>query len=276
MPIGPQKMPFLSHLAELRQRILVIAVTIGVGSIVAYPFTGSIMDWLFQPIAPYLAGSALNFFGPFEGFMFRFKLASYAAIVLTSPVWLYQLLAFFLPALKPSERKYFAPTLVAIIALFLAGNLFCHYVVVGPSFKWLLDQGNGGVDLSALVNQVFHTGASSHGFTIKLETIGGADKFLGGLAILMLAFGLTFELPVLLFFLLGAGVLKYTVMRRNWRYVYLGLVTFASLATPDWSPVTIGALILAVVVLYEATMAMARVAFASRIKAQNAEMAQAI
>jgi sec-independent protein translocase protein TatC len=274
MPIGPKKMPFLSHLAELRQRILVITVTVGIGSLVAYPFTSAIMDWLFQPVAPYLSGSSLFFFGPFEAFMFRFKLASYAAIVLTSPIWLYQLMAFVLPALKPNERKFFVPTLFAIIMLFIAGNLFCHYVVVAPSFQWLLAQSSGGIDVGDFVNRVFHTGAPSHGFTIKLETLGGADKFLGGMAILMLAFGITFELPVLLFFLIGVGIVKYAVLRRNWRYVYLGLIVFGSMATPDWSPVTIGALIVSVWVLYEATMVLARIAFAGRIKEQAAEMAK--
>jgi sec-independent protein translocase protein TatC len=226
-------------------------------------------------VAPYLTGSALYLFTPFEAFMFRFKIASYTAIVLASPIWLYQMLAFFLPALKPNERKYFVPTLFAIIVLFVAGNLFCHYVVVAPSFQWLLAQSGGGIDVGDLMYRVFHTGAPSHGFTIKLETLGGADKFLGGMAILMLAFGMTFELPVLLFFLLGIGIVKYAVLRRNWRYVYLGLVVFSSMATPDWSPVTIGALFACVTVLYEVTMALARIAFAGRIKEQVAEMAKA-
>jgi sec-independent protein translocase protein TatC len=267
-------MPFLSHLAELRQRILVIALVIGIGSLVTYPFTEAIVNWLFQPVGPYLADHSLNFFGPFEAFGFRFKVATYAAIVLSSPVWLYQALAFFLPALKPNERKWFVPTLFAIIALFIAGNLFCHYVIVAPSFQWLLAQSGGGIDPAKLLYQWFHIGApAGQGFAIKLQTLAGADKFLGGMVILMLAFGLTFELPVLLFFLLGVGVVKYAVLRKNWRYVYLGLITFASMATPDWSPITIGLLFVSVVVLYEATMVLARFSFASRIKAQIAEMA---
>jgi sec-independent protein translocase protein TatC len=276
MPIGPKKMPFLEHLAELRQRILVIALTLGIASVVLYPFTGAIVSWLFEPISPYLNDSALNFFGPFEAFAFRFKVASYAAIVLTSPIWLYQSLAFFLPALKSKERKWFLPTVTAIIVLFIAGNLFCHYVIVAPSFQWLLAQSSGGVDVSAFIYRVFHIGAAGHGMAIKLQTLPNANQFLGGLAILMLAFGLTFELPVLLFFLLGVGVVKYAVLRKNWRYAYLGLITFGSLATPDWSPVTIGALILSLIVLYELTMLFARLAFANRIKAQIADMAKAV
>jgi sec-independent protein translocase protein TatC len=275
MPIGPKKMPFLSHLAELRQRLLVILVVIGVGSLVAYSFTPAIVNWLFAPAAEFLSKQELYVFGPFQAFMFRFKVAGYAAIVLTSPIWLYQVLAFFLPALKPNERKYFLPTLIAIIVLFIAGNLFCHYVVVRPSFEWLMAQNTSGFDVGQYLYNTFHIGNPSPGFAVKLQTLADADKFLGGLAILMIAFGLTFELPVLLFFLLGVGIVKYAVLRRNWRYVYLGLITFSTMATPDWSPVTIGALLFSVVVLYELTMLAARVGFAGRIKAQAAETAKA-
>jgi sec-independent protein translocase protein TatC len=282
MPIGPKRMPFFSHLAELRHRILVIAVTIGVGSVVAYPFTGSILEWLFAPIAPYLpkdaTGNVAQVFvtGPFEAFLLRFKIASYAAIVLTSPIWLWQLLAFFLPALKEKERKFFVPTFVAILVLFLAGNLFCHYVVLPPSFQWLMAQTTGGsVDLRTLLYNWFHIGSPAGPATVALSVLPVATSFLGGVMIMMLAFGFTFELPVLLFFLIGIGVVKYQTLRKNWRYVYLGLIAFASLATPDWSPITIGALFGAVVVLYECTMVFSRFAFANRIREQALEAAEA-
>lgn len=275
MPIGPQKMPFLSHLAELRQRILVIAVTISIGALVAYPFTENILAWLFAPIAPFLPGTKVFVTGPFEAFLFRFKIASYASIVLTSPIWLYQLLAFFLPALKDKERKFFLPTFFAILILFLAGNLFCHYVVLPPSFGWLMAQtSGGGIDLTVLLHSWFHIG-SAPAKVISLGVLPVASSFLGGVMIMMLAFGVTFELPVLLFFLIGARIVKYHVLRRNWRYVYLGLIAFASLATPDWSPITIGALFICVTVLYEGTMLLARVAFASRIKDQVTDEAKA-
>jgi len=286
MPIGPQKMPFLSHLAELRQRIMVIVLTIGIGSVVAYPFTATIVDWLFGPIAPYLTNNALYLFGPFEAFLFRFKVGFYAALILTSPVWLYQLLAFFLPAMKPNERKYFMPTFLAILVLFIAGTLFCHQFVLPISFQWLLSQANGGIDLSqsltALANWLhqwipFIGGGAlvAHHFNVTLQTLGGADQFLGGVVIFMVAFGITFELPVLMFFLMGIGIVKYHKLRQNWRWVYLGLLTFASLATPDWSWVTIAVLFVVASVLYEITMVLARVVFAERIKQQRLEAAKA-
>lgn len=275
MPIGPKRMPFLEHLAELRQRLLIVLVTLGVGSLAFYPLTPAIVDWLFAPAADILPKDGLFVFGPFQAFMFRFKVSSYAAVVLLSPIWLYQVLAFFLPALKPSERKYFMPTLVAIITLFIAGNLFCHYAIVRPSFEWLLAQNGGGFDIQQYLYDTFHIGQPSAGFAVQLQQIADADRFLNGLAVLMIAFGLTFELPVLLFFLLGIGVVKYAVLRKNWRWVYLGLITFATMATPDWSPVTIGLLLLSVVVLYEAAMVAARFAFAKRIKEQAAALSEA-
>lgn len=276
MPIGPKKMPFLSHLAEMRQRLLIIAVTLGVASLVMYPFSATILAWLFAPIAKYLPSNAIYITDPFEAFMFRFKIAMYAAVIFTSPIWLYQLLAFFLPALKPRERKFFLPTFFAILFLFLAGNLFCHYVVLPPSFEWLMAQASGGLDPFTLINSWFHLslgGASNAHVTLAI--LPHASSFLGGIMLMMLAFGITFELPVLLFFLMGIGIVKYHVLRKNWRYVYLGLITFASMATPDWSPVTIGALFAAVVVLYEVTMFSAKFAFAGRIRDQIASAAEA-
>ena len=276
MPIGPQKMPFLSHLAEMRQRILVIAVTVGVGCLLMYPFTANILSWLFAPIAKYIPQEQIYITGPFEAFMFRFKIASYAALIVTSPVWLYQLLAFFLPALKEKERKFFLPTFFAIMVLFIAGNLFCHYVVLPPSFEWLMAQTTGGaIDVRVLLHSWFNIGPAIPAAGVHLQVLPHASDFLGGVMLLMLAFGFTFELPVLLFFMMGIGFVKYHVLRKNWRYVYLGLIVFASMATPDWSPITIGALFLCVTVLYELTMLAARAAFAERIRKQVAAAAEA-
>jgi sec-independent protein translocase protein TatC len=281
MPITAQKMPFLSHLGELRQRILVIVLTIGVGAMIAYVFTPTILGWLFEPIAEYLPKSAMGpggtlfLRGPFEAFTFRFKVAAYASVVLTSPVWLWQVLEFFLPALKENERKFFVPTFLAILTLFIAGNLFCHYLVLKPSFEWLLAQSTGGVDITKLLYLWFHIGtAEKAAVNVSLSVLPEASQFLGGMTVMMVAFGIIFELPVFLFFLLYTGVLKYDSLRKNWRYSYLVLVGFATLTTPDWSPVTMGSLFIAVVILYEGTLAVARVTLRKRMAQQKLQAAE--
>lgn len=80
---------------------------------------------------------------PFEAFSTRFKISIWAAIVACSPVILWQLLAFFLPALKPNERKWFIPTFAAAVALFIVGTVFCYCIILNPAFQWLTDQAMG-------------------------------------------------------------------------------------------------------------------------------------
>lgn len=268
-------MPFLGHIEELRHRILVIAVTVALAAVVMYPFTVSILDWLFGPLKPFLADNKLYTLSPFEAFLFRFRVGMYSGAVLTSPIWVYQILAFFLPALEPKERKWFNPTFIAIVVLFIGGNLFCHRYILGPSFGWLIGQASGGMDVGQLLDSWFNLKGGGASATLTLETLPNAGPFLNGVLILMLAFGLTFELPVLLFFLMATGLLKYSTLRRNWRYAYLIMIIFGTLATPDWSPVTIGGLIGALIVLYEATMLISRFALADKIKEQAAEAAKA-
>ncbi|MDP2232242.1 MAG: twin-arginine translocase subunit TatC, partial [Actinomycetota bacterium] len=204
------------------------------------------LDWLMNPVMPYLGDEALTIFGPFEGFTFKFKVALYVTLVFTSPILIWQVLAFFLPALKPKERRYFVPTFIAAVLLFVAGNWFCYSVVLAKAFEWLIGQAAG------------------------LQVIPAAPAFLTGITLLMLGFGLAFELPVVVFYLIAFGIVPYKKMRENWRVAYVALLIVASVATPDWSPVTMGALFAALLVLYEGSLALARVLLVKRIRAQQA------
>lgn len=239
-------MPFLDHLEELRKRIIVIAVTIAVSSTALYYKAFYFLEILLRPIEPYLGGK-LNVLGPFESFTFRFKVALYAALVFTSPILIWQVLAFFLPALRPKERRYFIPTFIAGVLLFIGGNAFAYYVILGPAFQWMLGQATGPV-----------------------QVLPEAARFLSGITLLMLGFGLAFELPVVVFYLLLFDIVSYKKLRASWRVVYVLLMIVAAVATPDWSPVTMGALFFALIGLYEGSLGLARVMLAKRIAQQKA------
>ena len=250
MPIGPKRLPFFSHIAELRQRLVIILLTISIGSTVLYmkPFYEPILDWLLAPIQHLLPEGQLNVFGPFESFTFRFKVSLFAAIVIFSPIIIWQLMAFFLPALKPNERKWFVPTFFVAVALFLAGAAFAYGVIMEPAFTFMFGQTG---DMIAI--------------------IPSADRFLNGITLLLIGFGLAFEVPIVVFYAIGFGLIPYKKLRANWRYVYAGLAVVAAVATPDWSPVTMGALGAALVLLYESSLLFARAVFAKRIKEQELE-----
>ena len=251
MPIGPARMPLLDHLGELRMRLVRIVAVLVIAIIVFYFATPTIIDFLINPIRDSLptdaSGNAiLNVLDPLEAFSVRFSVSFWASIVATSPIIIWQILAFFLPALKPKERKWFIPTFIAATALFIIGTLFCYFIILQPAFAWLTDQAMGIVQVDAR--------ASSYvDIIIKFE----------------IGFGCAFELPLVVFYLTVFGIVPYKKLRASWRYVYMALVVISAMVTPDASPVTMILMFAALVSLYEISLLVARIALGKRLKQQE-------
>jgi sec-independent protein translocase protein TatC len=242
-------MPFFDHLAELRRRLVIIFASVGVVSLVVYGWAWQIYDFVMKPILPYLkeAGAeSLVTLGPFEGFTLRFRVSLYASIVIVSPIIIWQVMAFFLPALQPRERKYVIPTFAAMLTLFLGGIAFCYTIVQPKAFEWMIGQLGGAVGL-----------------------MPDAARWFGGVMLLLLAFGVGFQIPVIVFYLMIFDIVPYKTLRANWRVAYVVLMITSAIATPDWSPVTMGALFGALVILYEASMLLARIVLSRRIAEQR-------
>ncbi len=251
MAIGQAKMPILDHLNELRRRLTVVAVVLLVATIAIYIFTPQLIWFLMNPIAEYLPGgdaSQLNVLNPLGGFTLRFKVAFVAAVIVTAPVWIWQTFAFFLPALKPSERKWVVPTFFVGLVLFVLGAIFCYCVILDPAFGWLLGQ-------TADFATVFPDAYSYVNLILMFE----------------LSFGLAFELPLVVFYLLVFRIVPYKKLRSSWRVVYIVLMVVCAAVTPDASPVTMMLLFAAMVSLYEVSLAMAKMVLRKRIAAQAQE-----
>ena len=256
MPIGPARMPLFDHLGELRMRLVRIVVCLLIGVCVFYFATPTMGQFLMIPISEYLPKGpdglpSFMAIDPFEAFSTRFKISIWAAIVACSPVILWQLLAFFLPALKPNERKWFIPTFAAAVVLFILGTVFCYCIILNPAFQWLTDQAMG-------LGTVTPRMASYVDIIIKFE----------------LGFGVAFELPLVIFYLVVFNVVPYKKLRDSWRGVYVGLLVFCAIVTPDASPVTMALMFAALIVLYEVSLLLARIVLAGRIKKQNQELAK--
>jgi len=245
MPITPQRMPFFDHIAELRRRIVVIAVTLLVGSMVLYTWGWQIYALVMGPVLEILKVQP-QIFTPFGTFGLRFTVAFYAAIVVGSPIILWQIMAFFLPALRDKERRYVVPTFVAGVLLFAAGVAFCYFIILDTAFAWILAQGGTTVGVTP-----------------------DAVKYFQGVVLMLIGFGVGFELPVIVFYLVIFNIVPYAKLRASWRVVYVVLMLVASAATPDWSPWTMGGLYAALVVLYELSMLLARVTLRKRIAEQK-------
>lgn len=235
----------MSHIDELRKRLTVVIAVIAVFGIAGYVFSDQVFRILTGPMTEYVGqATAIDLM---EAMTNRFRLGIYAAVVVGSPIIIYEILAFFLPALKPSERRWFGWTFFAAALLFLAGVAMCYFLVLGRTTDWLVAQGG---DLFTMMV----TGKSMISF---------AMWFLVG-------FGLAFEVPVIIFYLVYFNVVPYAALRKNWRVVWVVMVVIASMITPDFSPVSMGALSVAMIALFEGSMLLVRVALARKIaRAEN-------
>ena len=257
MPIGPARMPLFDHLGELRMRLVRIVACLAVAVAVFYMATPTMGQFLLLPIAEFLpvdpatGMASLQAIDPFEAFAVRFEISLFAGLIATSPVILWQLLAFFLPALKPKERKWFIPTFIAAVVLFVIGVVFCYAVILNAAFQWLTDQADG-------LGYVAPRMSSYVDIIIKFEV----------------AFGFAFELPLIVFYLVIFNVVPYKKLRSSWRTIYIVLMVLCAVVTPDASPVTMLLMFAALVALYELSLLIARIVLARRIKAQNEELAQ--
>mgnify|MGYP001062637015 FL=1 len=246
MPITPKRMPFMGHLNELRKRLTVVAIVLSILTLAGYLFSDEIFMLLVAPMRPVIGDQSAYVFDILEAMSNRFRLGLFGAVVVGSPIISYEALAFFLPALKPKERKWFVWTFVAAALLFIGGVAFCYFFILEPSATWLVEQ-------------------SGETFNLMLRAQSAmtfAMWFLAG-------FGLAFEVPVVVFYLVYFNVVPYTVLRKNWRVVWVVIVVVASMITPDWNPWSMAALSGAMIALFEASMALVRILLARKIRMQR-------
>jgi sec-independent protein translocase protein TatC len=231
------QMPVLDHLRELRRRILISALAVTVGAIVMFFFSNAVISYLVEYYKSATDGQrdALIFTGPVDGFVTRLKVATYGGIVLALPVWLYQLWRFITPGLSRSERKYAIPFVLASLVLFVLGALVA-FLTLEPALKFLIDVGGPG--------------------QTPLFT---SDKYLSLVSLMVVAFGLSFEFPVVLVFLMIAGVLQTTQLRHWRRWAIVGIVVFAAVITPSQDPYSLFFMAAPMYVFYEGSIVIGRV-----------------
>ena len=257
MPIGPARMPLMDHLGELRMRCVRIAVVLFVGIVFFYFATPTVAQFMLAPVAEFMPQDAdgnamLNVLGAFEAFGVRLKISLWTALIACAPFIIWQILAFFLPALKPSERKWFFPTFIIAVALFLFGAVFCYLIILPAAFEWLTDQANG---FAVITPQA----------TLWIDII---IKF-------ELGFGFAFELPLIVFYLIVFEIVPYSKLRARWREIYVTLLVISGMITPDASPVTMLLMYAPLIAMYEISMAVARAVMGKRIQEQKEELEEA-
>lgn len=241
MPIGPARMPIMDHLGELRRRLTIIVVAVFVCALIVYFATPTLIELMIDQIETAMRGQELVVMSVLGGFTIRFKVALFFSVIVCSPIIIWEVLAFFLPALKPNERKWVVPTVAAMVFLFFLGMIFCFFIIQPAAFGWLLDQ------------------------SFEIGTImPNAEDYLNIFMLLEIGFGIAFQLPLLIFYLSIFHLVPYKTFRQQWRVVYVAFMVLSAVVTPDASPVTMVLMFAVLIALYEAALAVARFVIVAR------------
>jgi sec-independent protein translocase protein TatC len=220
---------FISHLVELRTRVMKASAAIIVVFLCLMPFAGRIYDILAHPMMVALpAGSKMIATGVITPFLIPVKVTLLVAFLIALPWVLYQAWAFVAPGLYAHEKKLVAPLVISSSVLFVAGVGFCYFFVFGVVFKFVNDFAPASVSVAPDI-----------------------DSYFGFVMTMFLAFGLTFEVPIVVIVLVRMGLVSVEKLREIRPYVIVGAFVVAAIVTP---PDIMSQLLLAVpiCVLYEA------------------------
>ena len=238
-------MTLLDHLEELRSRLIVVLIALAFGAVPAWFIYDPLIELLTGPYCDFLTDNPA--FNPFPGecklyfsavtdaFTIKLRVVLYLGLVLALPVILYELWMFIVPGLTSRERRYAVPFIGSSLVLFAAGAVFA-YLSLPRGLEFLL--GFAGEDVAPLLF---------------------FDRYFTFVIFVILAFGVSFLLPVLLVFLEMVGVLSPETLGSWRRWAILAIVVFAAAITPTGDPMTLTALALPMYLFYEAAIIIGRI-----------------
>ena len=224
------KMSFLEHLDELRKRLITAAISLVVGFLIAFAFIGYIFDFIMSGMQEALPpGDQLVYTEPTEAFFLYIKMAALAGLVLAIPVVLSQLWLFVAPGLYAREKRFAIPFVVFATIFFVGGAAFSHYMLFPWAWSFFAS---------------FSTESDIMQFMPRIQPAFSLYVRL------LLACGLVFQMPTLVFFLARVGAVTPGFLARNIKYAILLIFIIAAVLTPTGDPVTLTMMAAPMIVLY--------------------------
>ena len=234
--LNENKQPLLAHLVELRSRLIKTMIMITLLFVIFYLFADNIYNFLVQPYANAVEGEEgrrLIFTALHETFFTYIKVALFAALFISLPFLLIQLWIFVAPGLYKNEKNVVAPYLLATPILFILGSALVYYLIMPLAIKFFLS---------------FESIGGNGALPIQLEA--KVNEYLSLIMRLILAFGLCFQLPVALTLMARVGLVSSEGLKKNRKYVIIGIFAIAAILTPP-DPISQIGLGIPILLLYE-------------------------
>ena len=225
---GSGKMSFLEHLDELRKRLIISVISLVVGILIAFGFIGPIFEFIMRPLQEMLPnGGTLVFTEPTEAFFLNIKVAALAGLILATPAILSQVWLFVAPGLYAREKRFAIPFVSLATAFFVGGALFAHYVLFPVAWRFFA---SFTTDYMTFMPRI------QPAFSLYVR--------------LVLACGVVFQMPTVVFFLARVGVVTPRFLVRNIKYAILAIFVLAAVLTPTGDPVTLTMMAAPMIALY--------------------------
>jgi len=237
-------MTIWEHLSELRSRLFKSLLAVAIAAVIGWFLYTPVLHWLEAPYSEVQPDASLIATTPLQAFGLRMKLSVAIGIALAMPILLWQVWRFVTPGLYPKERKYAIPFILSSLLLFIFGAAVAYFVL-NPTLEFLTNVGGSEI-------QPFYT----------------ADSYVTLIVFMMLAFGVGFEVPVLLVAMQLIGVLTPRRLIQWWRAAIVIIAIVAAVITPSADPISMLALLIPMVLLYLLSIGIGWLLLRSRKRSQ--------
>jgi len=221
-----RKLTLVEHLEELRKRIIVSLIVLGIGTLLSFPFATYGLKILKLPASGEI--EKLVFFSPQEGFLIYMRIAFLSGLILSLPLILYQVWAFVLPAIEEKRKRQMVFFVFFCSLTFITGCLFAYFVLIPPALRFLLSFAKD-----------------------NLQPVISANKYISFVISLILACALVFQMPVLSFILSKLGIINWRILRKKYKYAVVIIFIGAAIITPTGDVFNMLILALPMLFLYE-------------------------
>ncbi|HEY5477175.1 MAG TPA: twin-arginine translocase subunit TatC [Tepidiformaceae bacterium] len=206
-------MTLIEHLLELRNRVIVCAIALIIGTLASFLFWETILGWLLAPARAQIPDFRVSSFAPIDRITAMFKIGVYGGLTLSSPIIIYEVLAYIVPGLTPNERRMLAPGMIGVVLFMLTGMAFAYFIILPASLGFLLSVGQN-----------------------EIQNVTGVKQYMDFVTQIVFWVGIAFEMPIAIALAARLGLIRAKQLLVFWRYAVVLVFIVAAVITPTPDP----------------------------------------